>query len=70
MHFFETHHMNNLIDRGPEDISKWLINKNINVFRKKLLFIVINANGHWSLLVVVNSGLITRNLESSGERAL
>ena len=39
--------------------------KNINVFEKKLVFIPVNADFHFSLCVVVNPGLIANNLDRS-----
>ena len=48
------------------DSSTFLIQgyKNINVFEKKLVFIPVNADLHFSLCVVVNPGLIATNLDS------
>ena len=57
--------MTTLKDEGLEAVSKWTENKNINVFEKKLVFIPVNADLHWSLCVVVNPGLIANNLDRS-----
>jgi len=66
--------MTTLKEKGPEAIASWTEKKNINVFEKKLVFIPVNADLHWSLCVVVNPGLIANNLDSdldpTEERAL
>ena len=56
--------MTALKDKGPEVIASWTENKDINVFEKKLVFIPVNADLHFSLCVVVNPGLIATNLDS------
>ena len=56
--------MTKLKDEGSEAIASWTEKKNINVFEKKLVFIPVNADLHWSLCVVVNPGLIANNLDS------
>jgi Ulp1 family protease len=66
--------MTTLKDEGLEAVSKWTENKNINVFEKKLVFIPVNADLHFSLCVVVNPGLIANNvdgdLDTTEEHAL
>jgi sentrin-specific protease 7 len=47
-----------LNDAGPESVQSWTAKKGINVFKKKLIFIPINKDLHWSLCVVVNPGSI------------
>ena len=56
--------MTKLKDEGIKAIASWTENKNINVFDKKLVFIPVNADLHFSLCVVVNPGLIANNLDS------
>ena len=58
VHFFTSHFMTTLKDDGTQAVSSWTANKNINVFEKRLVFIPVNENLHWSLCVVVNPGLI------------
>ena len=53
--------MTTLKNDGPESVASWTANKNINVFQKKLIFIPVNADLHWSLCVVVNPGLIANS---------
>ena len=73
VHFFTSHFMTTLKNDGPESVASWTANKNINVFQKKLVFIPVNADLHWSLCVVVNPGLIANcfdeNVEETEEHA-
>ena len=55
--------MTTLKDKGIQAVSSWTANKNINVFKKRLIFIPVNENLHWSLCVVVNPGLIANNYD-------
>jgi len=64
VHFFTSHFMTTLKDDGPESVSSWTAKKNINVFEKKLIFIPVNADLHWSLCVVVNPGLIANSYDN------
>ena len=43
---------------GTEAVVSWTEKKDINIFEKKLIFIPVNADLHWSLLAVVNPGMI------------
>ncbi len=64
VHFFTSHFMTTLKDDGPEAVASWTAKKNINVFEKKLIFIPVNADLHWSLCVVVNPGLIANSFDT------
>jgi len=64
VHFFTSHFMTTLKDEGPEAVSSWTAKKNINIFKKKFVFIPVNADLHWSLCVVVNAGLIANWYDS------
>ena len=55
--------MTTLKDDGPEAVASWTEKKNINVFSKKLIFVPVNADLHWSLCVVVNPGLVANNFD-------
>lgn len=55
--------MSTIKDDGPEAVASWTAKKNINIFDKKLIFIPVNADLHWSLCVVVNPGLIANNYD-------
>ena len=65
--------MTTLKDDGPEAVSSWTAKKMIDVFQKRLIFIPVNADLHWSLCVVVNPGLIANSynddLDGSEEHA-
>jgi Ulp1 family protease len=39
---------------GTDAVESWTSRKSIDIFKKRLLFIPINKNLHWSLCVVVN----------------
>ena len=56
--------MTTLKDEGPEAVSSWTAKNNINIFKKKFVFIPVNADLHWSLCVVVNAGLIANWYDS------
>jgi Ulp1 family protease len=45
-----------LVELGPPGVIRWT--KNENIFNKKLIFIPINGQNHWSLLVVINPGCV------------
>ena len=68
VHFFTSHFMTTLKDKGTQAVSSWTANKNINVFEKRLVFIPVNENLHWSLCVVVNPGLIANNYDRIAEK--
>ena len=68
VHFFTSHFMTTLKDKGIKAVSSWTANKNINVFKKRLIFIPVNENLHWSLCVVVNPGLIANNYDRIAEK--
>ena len=53
--------MTTLRSEGAKAVQSWTANKNINVFKKRLIFVPVNADLHWSLCVVVNPGLIASN---------
>jgi Ulp1 family protease len=57
-HFFTSHFYSALIAKGEKGVESWTAKKNIDVFKKKLIFIPINMTLHWSLCVVVNPGSI------------
>jgi len=67
VHFFTSHFMTTLKNNGPESVASWTAKKKINVFQKKLIFIPVNADLHWSLCVVVNPGLIANYFDVSVE---
>jgi len=66
--------MTTLKDDGKKSVESWTANKGIDIFKKKLIFIPIHENSHWSLCVVVNPGHIANNYDddvsSSEEHSL
>jgi Ulp1 family protease len=61
VHFFTTHFYTAL-EEGPDKVASWT-EKNIDVFKKKRIFIPINKSLHWSLCCVVNPGAILNNVK-------
>ena len=61
VHIFTSHFYSTLRDEGTDSVQSWTEKKNINIFKKKLVFIPINESSHWSLCVLVNPG----NVEDS-----
>eukprot|EP00970_Alexandrium_tamarense_P005850 scaffold956_cov98-Alexandrium_tamarense.AAC.1 len=65
VHFFTTHFMSTL-EEEPSSVASWT--KKIDIFKKKLIFVPVNADNHWSLCVIVNPGLLyhrSRTLEEA-----
>jgi len=65
VHFFSSDFITKLKDDGPEAVSSIVADKQINVFEKKLMFMPINDDNHWSLCVVVNPGLIANSFDET-----
>jgi len=65
VHFFTSHFMTTLKKDGPKAVYSWTAKKNIDVFKKKFIFVPVNADLHWSLCVVVNPGLIANTFEDA-----
>ena len=63
VHVFTSHFMTTLWKEGPKAVSSWTAKKNIDIFEKKLIFIPVNRDLHWSLCVVVNPGFIGNNYD-------
>jgi Ulp1 family protease len=61
VHFFSSHFFSALSETSVEEVMKWTVNKNINVFDKKFIFIPVNQTLHWSLTVIVNPGSILKD---------
>jgi Ulp1 family protease len=55
---FTTHFYTKLEDDGVNAVLSWTANRGINVFTKKFIYVLIHRNQHWSLMVIVNAGLI------------
>ncbi len=61
VHIFTSHFMSTLASDGPKAVSSWTAKKKIDIFEKKLIFVPVNSDLHWSLCVVVNPGFIANN---------
>ena len=58
VHVFSTHFYTKLEDEGVNEVLSWTTNRGINVFTKKFIYVPIHRNQHWSLMVIINPGLI------------
>jgi hypothetical protein len=61
VHFFTSHFHSTLASDGVEGVESWTVQKNINIFEKKLIFIPIVKTLHWSLCVIVNPGAVEKS---------
>ena len=59
VHFFTSHFFTILDKRGPAAVSSWTAKKNIDIFKRRFVFIPVNESRRWSLCVVVNPGAIS-----------
>lgn len=57
-HFFTSHFFTTLESEGPDSVASWTRRKKINIFEKKLIFVPIVKQMHWSLCVIVNPGAL------------
>ena len=64
--FFATQFYTELSSRSPEAMTRWMKRKEINMFEKKLLFLPIHADLHWTLAVIVNPGHILSMATTKG----
>lgn len=58
VHVFTTQFYTKLEQEGVESVISWTAKKNIDIFEKKYVFVPVNKDTHWSLLVIVNPGKI------------
>jgi sentrin-specific protease 7 len=58
IHVFTTQFYTKLEQEGVESVMSWTAKKNIDIFEKKYIFVPVNKDIHWSLLVIVNPGNI------------
>jgi Ulp1 family protease len=64
VHVFTSHFMSTLASDGVKAVSSWTAKKKIDIFEKKLIFVPVNSDLHWSLCVVVNPGSIASNYDN------
>jgi len=63
VHFFSSFFYTKLLESGgTEQVGAWTARRGADVFGKKFVFVPINIPGHWSMFVVVNPGLVEKNL--------
>ncbi len=65
MHCFTTHFYSTLLEHGCEGVTRWTTKKGFDIFCKKIIFVLINLSSHWSLLVVLNPGMVTVSLDEN-----
>jgi Ulp1 family protease len=53
-----TYFYSKLESEGVESVIHWTTKNNINILSKKLVFILIHKDHHWSLMVIVNACLV------------
>lgn len=58
LHVFTTHFSTKLEDEGVNSVLSWTANKGIHVLSKTFIYVPIHRNQHWSLMVVINAGMI------------
>lgn len=63
VHVFTTQFFSRLEDEGVDAITSWTAKKGVDIFEKKFIFIPVNKDTHWSLLVIVNPGKIQNRID-------
>ena len=65
--FLSSHFFRSLEEHGPDSVLNWTSSKrkNVTVFDKKIIFIVVNKDIHWSLFVLVNPGRVFSDQDST-----
>ncbi len=65
VHFLSSHFFTQLKSQGVDAIARWT--SNIDVFTKKIIFVPVCEDNHWSLCSVVNPGSIlnVQNIKES-----
>jgi Ulp1 family protease len=58
IHIFTTHFYTKLSTEGVHSVLDWTSNRDVDSFTKKMVFIPIHKDHHWSLAVVINAGLV------------
>ncbi len=68
VHIFTSHFYTSLVKEGPKGVESLTSKKNLDIFDKKMIFIPINRNLHWSLCVVLNPYYIVRTKPLGSDR--
>jgi Ulp1 family protease len=58
VHIFTSHFYTKLAEEGVQAVSRWTTNQNIDIFKKKMVFVPVRKDLHRSLCVVSNPGTI------------
>ncbi len=58
LHMLTIHFYTKLSTEGVESVIDWTTNRDIDIFSKKMVFVPIHKDHHWSLAVVINPGLL------------
>ena len=58
VHVFPSQFYTKLEQEGVESVMSWTASRKIDIFDKKYVFVPVNKDIHWSLLVIVNPGKI------------
>ena len=66
VYMFMSHFYTTLRDNGIEAVKRWTSKKNINIFKKRYVFIPIHGDLHWSLFLIVNPGNFGKDEEAFG----
>ena len=66
LHSFSTYFYSLMVQREAARMTRWTKRKNVNIFEKKIIFIPIHADSHWSLCIILNPGSIKNSFESDG----
>ena len=67
---FFTTQLYSMIAKGVgEWAMPWAANRGIDLFQKRLVFVPVNQDLHWSLAVLVNPGAVTFSLPTGGRHA-
>jgi Ulp1 family protease len=64
IHIFSSHFYTTLSIEGADAVKSWTARKNIDIFKKRFIFLPVNVEDHWSLCVVVNPANITDGVET------
>jgi sentrin-specific protease 7 len=59
VHYFTPDFFTTLDKKGPVAVSSWFAKKNVDIFKKRFVFIPTVDSLQWSLCVVINPGAIS-----------
>jgi Ulp1 family protease len=59
VNFFTAHFYSTLVRDGVDGVSKWTTKKGIDIFSKKVIFIPVNLDSHWSLKAIFSPLMVS-----------